>query len=94
MKIRRAWLSKKCPTMMIVEHLDGSKTWCRNTPARIITGTEPVSYTHLDVYKRQGDTLNQKSGDGRAPLRLARTGADENAKASERRRRKKSGARR
>ena len=48
MKIRRAWLSKKCPTMMIVEHLDGSKTWCRNTPARIITGTElhplPVSY--------------------------------------------------
>ena len=41
-----------------------------------------------------GDTLNQKSGDGRAPLRLARTGADENAKASEGRRRKKSGARR
>ena len=41
-----------------------------------------------------GDTLNQKSGDGRASLRLARTGADENAKASEGRGRKKSGARR
>ena len=36
-----------------------------------------------------GDTLNQKSGDGRASLRLARTGADENAKASEGRSRKK-----
>ena len=29
---------------------------CRNTPERIIRlhGNAPVSYTHLDVYKRQG----------------------------------------
>ena len=41
-----------------------------------------------------GDTLEERNDGGQALLRLAKLGADENAKASEGRGRKKSGARR
>ena len=34
--------------------------------------TFDVSYTHLDVYKRQEETVENKGGDGEAVIRVAR----------------------